>query len=289
MYAQMSTVQGAELRKATQSGYFVLPGIIYLNALGDLPAFKSMADATVMFRGLSLPGLPQEGDKLTTALHDWICMDRSIRPFNAIQWQVFCIFRWTGALQIKDHTSLQESTSVLNPKTMKPVYNKWTDPNPATGSPPRTIIKLCHFRDFLPLRNLTYTKTVPFEASADVGSSRACLNDQFWQGYDIGFWMVSDVYGESLDNGITYTYSVTFTTNELYPWSSLQELEDDTGQPVYVDPVKYKALLAKPYVYGYQDPDDTGINGPTTATCPGLTRCDRFFTINYPSVFGIDP
>lgn len=294
MRIQMSTVRGSEIRKSTTSGFFVLTGMAYLTSL-DLPALKIDADASVMLNAFTAAGMPAEGAHLTPSLTNWICVDRSVRPVNALQWQILCIFRWTGALQIRDHTTLQAAIDHTNPFTGKPVYHTWTDPNPAPGTSAHTINDaLCDFQDFDPFRNLTYTKTVDYSARNDVLQARKCVNDAPWQGHDPGFWLVTALDGETLDGGITFTYSVTFSTQETISWSSYAFLKDPNGKKVPFDRNKFVTLRAKPYKYGYQDPDPDGTSvggsaNPTTATCPGVARCDRFKTINFPTIFGIDP
>lgn len=274
----MDTVQGTEVQKSTTSGFFVRCGMLYMSA-GDLPTLRVNADARVILNGFTTSGVPVEGDKLSSTYSDWICVDRRIRPHSALQLQILCIYRWLGAISVRDHTSLQETTSVLNPKTKKPVYNTWTDPNPAAGTTARKITKICHFRDFLPIRNLTFTKTVPVLAQPAVLTARKKTNSAPWQGLPKGYWLVTDLDGATLDNGVTFTYTVTFTTNTDYDWASIEILRDDRGQEIYVDPVKYAALLAKAYDFGQED----------NTTCPGVLRCDRYDVADYPTIFGISP
>jgi hypothetical protein len=279
MYAQMDTVDGAQVRKSTTSGYFVLTGNLYVQN-GDLQAFKVNADSRVMLQGFNLSNVPKEGDKLDNVNYkNWICVDRQIVPRSALVYQIICIFRWLGSLQIRDHTTLEQITTVLNAGTKKPIYNTWTDPNPAPGTTARTIKKLCHFPRYRGLRNITYTKTVNFTARDAVLQAKNTCNDSPWFGLDAGYWLVSDILGDTFDAGITYTYSVTFTTRDEISWSEYNILEDDRGQQIYVDPAKFNTLVNKTYTAFLED----------NTTCPGVVRHDPYGTTNYPLVFGVGP
>jgi hypothetical protein len=268
----MDTVSGAELNKSTMSGYYVRTGLIKLTS-ADLPV---VADTSIIWNPFALSGCPQEGQPINSSYPDWICLSRSVKPVNTLTWRLFTVYRWMGAIGIRDHTTLQQIDSFLNPSTMQPVYNIWKNPNAAEGTPP-TIPKLCHFRDFLPVRSLTFTRTVNFEASAAVESAIRSVNQVNWQGLPPGYWLVTDIDGQSQDNGITNTYNVTFSTQTIYDWSSFDYMEDFRGEAVYIDPVKFNTLITNAYTYGT----------PDTTTCSGVVRLGRFPMVDFYSVFGI--
>lgn len=274
----MSTVDGTELMKSTTSGYFILTGIIYIQST-DLPNLKVNADSRIILNALNLSNVPKEGDILNSTYKDWICVARQIRPKNALQAHIYCTFRWLGSLQIKDHTTLEQINTVINPKTKKPIYNTWTDPNPASGVPARTIKKLAKFPRYRSLRNLTYTKTVKFSARDTVLAAKDTVNDSMLFGLDAGWWLISDVYGDTYDAGITYTYSVTLTTRDEISWVEYDVLQDDSGQDIYVDPTKFNTLVNKAYSPFAED----------NTTCPGVVRFDPYGVTNIPLVFGIGP
>lgn len=278
MFAQMSTVDGTEVQKSTTSGYFILTGLVTLTS-ADLPALKVNADARAIIPALALTNVPKEGDKLSNAYPDWICVDRRLRPKSAIKVQVICIFRWLGSLQIRDHTTLEQIHTVINFSTKKPIYNIWTDPHPAPSTTARTFRKLAHFPRYRPLRNITYTKTVQFAARDTVLAAKNTVNNAPWFGLGIGWWIVSDIVGDTSDGGITYTYSVTFTTRDEVSWSEYDILEDDTGQEIYINPTQFAQLVGYQYIQFSEE----------NTTCPGVVRYDPYGVTNFPLVFGVGP
>jgi len=281
MYAQMDTVEGTDLYASTTSGYFIRTGLLHIQST-DLPALKVNADSRILFNALdttTIPNMPAWGDILSSTWHEWVCVARQIKPRSALLADIFVTYRWLGALQIRDHLSLEPITTVINPGTRKPIYGKWLDPNPAPGITARLLPKLVHLPMYRVIRNITFTKTMNFTARDAVLQAKKCVNDAPWMGLDAGYWMVTDIDGSTPDGGITYTYSVTFSTRDELSWAEFAIVEDDTGIEVTIDPVKFNALVIKPYAAFSED----------STTCTGAVRVDLYNTVNFPTVFGVGP
>lgn len=275
--------EGIGVGRATRVAQFINQG---------LPA-GILGDKFALVKSLKSIGLPQKGSSLdpgdTMGYKDWYLKNYIVSPMSARLYIIQMIYEWKGLKLVHDSTSQYSSTEQMHPNGT-PLYATFLS---GTGvlSPKFTKVINAQFRR--PLRHLTYTKTIDFQASENVINAFGCVNSILWQGFPIGCWQLTDLDGETTDEGITYTYSATWTTRAnknqilgvnngpnavLLDWSEYFPFIDNQRQALKLsaaDLKAYQALRKKPYAYGV----DNSVNG--------ITKVGFYPVVDFFNIFGI--
>lgn len=271
MNLRLDIVAGAELDSEIYAGRITRMALVTNIGVPLWPP-----DPTVLIQALGAVGMPQKGDSFPHPNYSQYFVKRHIvRALQTSQVMVSIIYEFRGILTVRDSSSLSNVRSQLSTIDFTPFYVTWTPPG---GAP---ISKALTLNSVLPSRHLTVSQTLPYKASTTILDSFACVNDRPWQGLPIGYWLFSDIIGETVDNGITYTYTATFSTKQWEDWSQLGFIQDDNGVPVMIAPTiaevnaLVKKLRLKPYAVG----QDTTVNG--------LTKVGDYPMVDFKKIFGI--
>jgi hypothetical protein len=219
---KLDTVQATEFSQTAVDGRYLRTGLLIAGP-SDIPLAIPAPDPVI--KSMNALGMPQLGDPLPLAgYEDWIVRGHIIRPQTYKNYVLIITYQWLGALQIRDTSTLSSVPSELNPTNFFPFVVKFTRPGTTQAS-----WKSLRLPAFEPLRHLTYTKTVQFEARETVIQAFGGVNDALWNGLPSGYWLLSGLEGQTIDNGRTYTYSATFSTRQKRDWSEYSLIKDDQG------------------------------------------------------------
>lgn len=268
----LDTVSGAEIDSDIGSGRIVRTGMIHHVVLpsGSTPTQYAMSDA------INLAGMPQKGDAWDSGNYsDWFLKRHIIRAVTAQTYTVMLIYEFRGLRIVQDSTTLVGMTTDYDPIQKKQLIVIYQPPNSGSNVlPSRT--KAGEFPWQQPLRHLTIQQTVPYEAQSNVIGAIKTVNNATWQGYAKGFWLVTGLTGESMDNGLTFTYSATFSTWIDRDWSLYKYFVNPDGVKILIPPTVVAALINAAYVQ-----DQTNDNH-------GITKWGPFATSDFPAIFGLD-
>lgn len=263
----MDSVDGHVANISIYSGRISRMAIAVQN---DLPF--SLSDPGALLRILLASGLPAQGDPYPFSGYDqYFLKDYNLRAIDSSHYTVEMVYQYRGLLVIKDSSTLTSVSSQLHPAAFAPLYVKWTNPGDPNA---KQIKKVLTLQTTLPLRHLTASQTIDFIASADVLTAFGGVNDDTWKGLPKGYWLFSEVSGETVDNGITYTYSVTLSTKQVEDWSQLGYMQSDTGKPILIPASDVSTLRATPYAYSLDD----SVNG--------LLKVGMHPLVDFSSLFG---
>lgn len=270
----LDTVQGHEIHTSIGQGRISRMALA-IAAKNELPPMLPFGPSnSQLIKALALSGLPQKGDPYPHPDYaEYYLKDHIARAFNAWHYGIEMIYEYRGLTVYSDTSTLQSVPTQLHPKDFKPLYVKYRADG--LGGTSTLIKKPLTFNTTLPLRHYTVSKTVDFEASQAVLDAFGTVNELPWHGHPKGYWLMSSLSGETVDDGITYTYSATWTTKQKEDWSQFGFLEDDRGRPIPLPEADVMNLRKKPYEYSV---DDT-VNGVLKA---GMYALSDFF-----SIFGI--
>lgn len=276
MILKLDTVQGTVLDSMVKIGRYTRMGLV-TNI--SLPLAVPTND--VLVRALAISGLPQKGDRLIPGLapYDKYFLKRHIvRPIDAATCVIEMWYDYNGLLGVRDSSSLSSVPTQINPVSKQPLYVHYQVPGG------KLIKKLATLVSPLPMRQLVFSQTVDYMASPDVLDCLGCVNNETWQGLPIGYWLCSGMDATTDDEGITYTYTVTFTTKIKESWSQFAFMTDDTGQAVFVAESDVTAMKLQGYIAGEQR--DTVGDG-TGDLVNGLLKVGMFETRDFFYVFGV--
>lgn len=270
----LDTAAGAEIEQGIQTGKIVRTGLIIGLPLGVFGPNQFAVQAAL--DGVAgMPALKSVWDSSDPIYSQYFLKRRIARAINANHAVVMLIYEYYGLLTVSDTSSIQSVTTQLHPKDFTPLYVYYT-PIAGLGDPaPQKITKLVNLQSALPLRHLTVSQTIPHMASSDIIDAFKTVNSSTWQGLPAGYWLFSAIDGYTQDDGLTYTYSATFTTKETENWLQLGFMEDDTGQPVFVPPATVAGVRALPYFYGKNN------------TVDGILVAGMYDLADFFSIFGI--
>lgn len=249
MILKLDLVRGHEVIVAIANGRISRMGLATA-AVGELPSI--IPSSKQLIKVLALSGLPQRGDRFPDADYDdYILKQHIVRAFDALNYGIEMIYEFKGTMTVSDSSTLSYVPTQLHPSDFKPLYVKYT---PAGGA---EIKKLLTLNSPLPMRHLTITKTIDFMASSDVIDAYPSVNQVEWMGLPKGFWLFSGLDGYTDDDGVTYTYTATFTTKQRENWSQLGFMTDDNGQAIAIPEASVATLRATEYAYA----QNTTVNG----------------------------
>ena len=149
------------------------------------------------------------------------------------------------------------------------------NPRPGSGVPGQPGLKPVTMGAVLPIRNYTYTKTVDFVAGTDVLGAFGCVNQNPFLGLPKGYWLMTALSGETVDDSITYTYSATWSTKQKEDWSQFAFLEDDHGHPLPINESDLNTLRVKEYDYSIDD------------SVMGIIKVGMYPIVDFFPIFGI--
>lgn len=255
-YLVMDTVLGAEANIAVYEGRIIRTGIVYNPPLG-----LSLSNPSALVSALAVFGMPQRGDRFPDpAYQDYFCKRHIVRSFSAKALIVNVIYEWHGLLTVQDTSTLANVETQIHPFARTesqgiglgigptPIYVQWKNPNAAN----QIVIRVANFNTTLPLRHVVASQTIDHQASDLVLQAFGCVNSYPWYGLDVGYWLFSGLEGLSNDNGITYTYTCTFSTKKVEDWRQLEFLRDEHGVSIIADPTTVFTAKLQKYFYGVQ-------------------------------------
>jgi hypothetical protein len=252
MRVKLDAVSQHELQQGALAGSIIRTAIININ-IGELPV--AIPDPTMLIKALARPEIPSIGSSYPApGYDDWVVRRYVLRPVNAITYICLIFYEWLGAIRIRDVSTLSVEYSQIDRATNTPYklsYLGLRDFQPITKTP-RIPIQT-------PLRHLIFSKTIKTEASVDVLNAYPSVNSKPWQGYPTGFWLFSGIEGESLDNGLTYTYTAIFSSRITRDWSEFDTITNNRGETITFSPAEVEAIrnvIVKTYIYGQNSSAD---------------------------------
>jgi len=249
----LDTVKGHGVKMSFGSGRIVRTGIIKAEP-AELPAGSTPTPAMLLIASKH-PQLPNYGDPYPEVGYEgYYLKDIVINAVTARIYTVQLVYEFRGIVTIKDSSTLSMVNSQLHPDGFTPIYVQWINPNDPNA---KTIKKVANVRSPLPMRHVTFKATVDFQASNDFLSAFGSVNHDTYRGLPKGYWLYTGIEGESLDDGITYTFTATISTKQREDWSEVNFLVDDRGQPIPLPEADVEALRSKPYEYSI----DNSTNG----------------------------
>lgn len=275
MQLKLDTVSGTEFNVSSFDGRYIRTGLIIVNP-GELPPL--IPNPRPVVNALAASGMPQPGDTLPVpGYEEWIVRRHIIRAITATIYTVSIIYEWLGVLRIRDTSTLTMEMSQIHPGTKKPIPLNYTRP----GANNQAIKKVARLPLHLPMRHLVLSKTVQYEARVEVLNAFGSVNKLLWEGLGPGFWLFSGLDGDSFDNGVTYTYTVTVSTRQVRDWSEFAVIEDDRGNAITFTTVEQQAVfdvISQAYAYNV----NTNANGFIRAGMQAMTDFGPLFGIGAP-------
>lgn len=243
----MDKVQGgAEANIAVYEGRIIRAGTIYDPPLGLVIGNPSalVDQFNIAPFGDLMPAL---GDRFPDPnFQDYFLKRYIVRPQTAKILTMLFVYEWHGLLTVMDTSTLSNTdTQLLQDGT--PLYVQWKNPLDTNG---KTIKRVATYNTTIPLRHVIARQTIDHAASESVLQAFGTVNKYPWYGLPIGYWLFSGIEGISDDNGITYTYTATFTTKQIEDWKQIQYLKDDHGVAVIADPLQTAYAKTHDYQYG---------------------------------------
>lgn len=260
----LDRVQDAEV----DSSIFV-GRIIRTAYYSGLPLPSGTPDTSALLQVLIAAGMPTKGS-LFPGTTKYFLKRHIIRPTSNSTGIVIMVYEFYGLTTFTDSSTLSGVPTQLFPGDFTPLY-VFGD----IGSDGKKFSKLLTLQTQLPMRHYVASTTVTFEAGAGVRTGFKKVNNQTWYGRPKGYWLCSALEGATQDDGITYTYTVVFSTKDSEDWSQLGFMTDDTGQAVYVKPSDVATLRAKPYSYS----QDTSVKY--------LNKVGMFALADFNAIFGL--
>jgi hypothetical protein len=266
MRLRLDTVTGHEVISSIGNGRISRMALATISP-AELPSLTPSPSQLVL--ALSALGLPQKGDTFPFFGYDkYILKTHIARSFDALNYGIEMIYEYKGLLTVQDTSTLSSVPTQLHPKDFKPLYVKYTPPGP-NG---QQIKKLLTLNTMVPMRHVIVSAQVDYQAGGGVLEAFPSVNQIDWMGLPAGYWLYSGIDAYTDDNGLTRTYTATFSTKMTQDWSQLGFIEDDSGQAIAVPEADVAALRAKPYAYGQDD----SVNGLLLV---GMQRLRNFYDI----------
>lgn len=260
----LDLVDGAAVTRAINRGSYTRMALVRNNGLP-----LAVPTPYELIKLLDDGALPWFGDALDGAeFKEWFLKGFDIKPQTAVLYSVTLTYLYRRDFSVRDTSSVQMVKSQLMPTTFEPFYIQ----NPGTGGPTKRVVNVSIP---LPVRHLIVKGTLPYEAAPDVAAGLGGVNDDVWQGYPKGYWLVTDVDGYTDDNGITFTYQVTFTTKQTENWAVLEFFRNDHGVAYAIAPTNVATLRGTLYA--------NSINSSVN----GLLLIGAYKLVNFPSVYGV--
>lgn len=258
-----------------------------MGMLIGVPLGFVISNPSAIVAGLAASGMPQKGDKFPDPDYpDYYCKYHSFRGLGAKGVVgVEIVYEYLGLLTIKDTTTLSSDMRQIHPNGQA-MYVTWKDPSDASN----VITKVATMPCLLPMRHITISQTVAYVASDDVVNALPAVNSDNFMGYGPGYWLYSGLEAETVDAGITRTYTVTLSTKVFEDWSTYAWLQNDNGQNIYVDPTNVSLMRNEPYIYGVNDGAGS-VTNPATGwgilQNIGLIKVGFYPMVDFSSLFGI--
>jgi hypothetical protein len=268
MILHLDQPQGHEIDSSIGAGRISRMGLVIASPI-ELPSI--IPSPNMLVKALKTAGLPQKGDSYPHAdYEDYFLKRHIVRAFNAFHYGIEMVYEFRGLMTVQDTSTLSTVTTELHPKSYEPLYVKWK----AAGEL-QPVTKVLRLQTMLPMRHLVVSKTVDFEAAPDVLAAFGGVNKLPWMGLPIGYWLFSAIDAQTVDDGITKTYTATFSTKQKEDWSQLGFMTDDAGQALPIPKADVMALRAKPYAYSIDE------------TVNGLLKVGMHDMFDFFQIFGI--
>jgi hypothetical protein len=115
--------------------------------------------------------------------------------------------------------------------------------------PPRGINKILQASFGLPMRTVVlyglFTDPRPATWKLGVG----CVNMKRFLDYDPGFWLCTYYDEQWSDSDNKHRVTVSFSSKQIYDWSTYAQMRGPTGEFIDVDDAQYKIIVQQKYDY----------------------------------------
>lgn len=237
---RLDLVEGASVDSARTGGNQFIR-VAYVSGL------TAGVAASVLDSAISAPGMPQKNDPHPSDANLRV-VRYNVRPAGPNDAYVLIFYEALNLggvpverLAVRDTTTFTQETINRHPRTLEPL-RVYQDRLGGTN-------KILQASFGLPMRTVVlyglFTDPRPPTWKLGVG----CVNMKRFLDYDPGFWLNTYYDEQWSDSDNKHRVTVSFSSKQIYDWSTYAQMRGPTGEYIDVDDAQFKIIVQQKYEY----------------------------------------